>query len=119
MKNLQGSYVHRGDAARRRARARRTAIFVSFCGAVCLAWTNRSPVEARAESADTEGSYFDVRAENVRLKNDLESPRGDLDLARAQLSRWGRIYNLSSQYHVGADMAANIYDIALSEGIEP
>jgi soluble lytic murein transglycosylase-like protein len=119
MKNLRGSYVHRGDAARRRARVRRSALFVSFCGAVCLAWTNRSPSEAHAEATDTSESYFNVRAENVRLKNDLESARGDLELSRTQLARWGRIYNLSSKYHVGADMAANIYDIALSEGIEP
>ena len=119
MKNNRGSYVHRGDAARRRARVRRSALFVSFCGAVCLAWTNRSPSEARAESADTGDSYFNVRNENVRLHNELEATRGDLDLARTQLSRWGRIYNLSSSYHVGADMAADIYDIALSQGIEP
>ncbi len=64
-------------------------------------------------------SHLGVREENARLRGDLETAKGDLDLARAQLARWGNIYNLSAQYHVGADLAANIYDIALAEGIEP
>jgi soluble lytic murein transglycosylase-like protein len=84
---------------------------------VSLAWTNRAPAEANAEPVPE--SYFNVRRENVKLRSELESAQGDLTLARAELARWGNIYSLSSKYHVGADMAANIYDIAIAEGIEP
>ena len=114
MRNLRGSYVHRGDAHRRRARIKRTLVFGGFCVSVLVAWDNKSPAEASAEP-----TFFASRAEVDRMQEELNAAKGDLDLANAQLARWNRIYTFSSKYAIGADLAADIYDIALAEGIEP
>lgn len=115
MRNLRGSYVHRGDAQRRRTHIRRVALFVSLCGALGMAWDARTgPAEASAEP-----SFLEQRAEFRKMRDELDAARGELDLAHVQLERWNRIYNFSSQYKIGADLAAAIYDVALAEGIEP
>ena len=82
--------------------------------AVLCAWDNKSPAEASAQP-----SFFASRSDVERMQEELNAARGDLDLANAQLARWNRIYTFSSQYGIGADLAADIYDIALAEGIEP
>ena len=45
--------------------------------------------------------------------------KGQLDLANAQLERLNAVVHFSGQYHIGADLAASVYDIAVAEGIEP
>lgn len=49
----------------------------------------------------------------------LKARQGELELARMELDRVQRVMKYSSQYRIPADLAAEIYDIALSEGIEP
>ena len=115
MRNLRGTYVHRGDAQRRRTRIKRVALFLSLCGALGMAWDARTgPAEASAEP-----SFFNQGEEFRKMRDELDATRGELDLAHLQLERWNRIYNYSSRYKIGADLAASIYDIALAEGIEP
>jgi soluble lytic murein transglycosylase-like protein len=115
MRNLRGTYVHRGDAQRRRTRITRAALLVTCCGALGMAWDARKgPAEASAETA-----LLPRGAEFNKMRDEINAARGEIDLAHAQLERWNRIYNYSTRYRIGADLAASIYDVALSEKIEP
>ena len=53
------------------------------------------------------------------LGDQLDATRGELDLLRIQLDRANAIPDNSMKYQIPADLAASIYDIALSEGIDP
>ncbi|MEP7326009.1 MAG: transglycosylase SLT domain-containing protein [Gemmatimonadota bacterium] len=57
--------------------------------------------------------------ELTELRTQLESARGELAVARLQVDRGNAIMEYSRRYKVPADLAAAIYDIALSEGIDP
>ena len=115
MRNLRGTYVHRGDASRRHTRTKRAALFLSFCGALGMAWDARTgPREAGAEPV-----VFARGADFQKMRNELDATRGELGVAHKQPERWNKIYNYSTRYRISADLAASIYDIALREGIEP
>lgn len=88
----------------------------AFAASIGVVVRDHGPTEAKAEAP-----RFPVviGSEAVRLRAELESARGELDLANARLDRWHRIFGFSSTYRVGADLATSIYDIALAEGIEP
>ena len=49
----------------------------------------------------------------------LHSQKTDLELARLELARLESVTRNSARYRIPADLAADIYDIALSEGIDP
>lgn len=91
-------------------------LLAAFVASVGVVVRDSGPTEAKAEAP-----RFPVvlGSEAARLRAELESARGELDLANAQLERWHRVFGYSSTYRVGADLAAAIYDIALAEGIEP
>ena len=114
MRDLRGTYVHKGDAQRRRDRVRKTLLAAGFVGAVTVAWSGRAPEEASAEP-----SFFSRADEIRKVQSELDATRGELDLANAQLERWNKVYEYSSRYNIGADLATMIYDVALAEGIEP
>lgn len=115
MRNLRGTYVHRGDAIRRRSRIQRAVLAVCAVVAAVAMWGSRTPSEAAAEPT----SFLEDRSAMQRMELDLNRTRGELDLANAQLARWNRVFTYSSKYNIGADLAADIYDIASAEGIEP
>src|SRR5215216_821648 len=109
MKNLRGTYVHRGDAYRRRTRLKRTALALSFFGATAFVVGNRKPAAKSAEAAPVQKSAFQINVATDRsLAFALDSARGELELVRAQLERAQKIINYSSRYHIGADLAGNI-----------
>ena len=114
MKPLRGTYVHRGDAQRRQTRIKRCLLGAGLFGAALGAWDGPVAREAHATvwRGGAEGEVGAMRAQ-------LDETRGALDLANAQLQRWNRIYNFSSRYKIGADLAEAIHDISLAEGIEP
>ena len=116
MRNLRGTYVHRGDRDRRRRRVRAGLLLVGFVASVGFVVRDSGPAEAKAEAP-----RFPVviGSEAVRLRTELDAARSELDLANAQLDRWHRVFGYSSTYRIGADLAASIYDISLAEGIEP
>ena len=116
MRNLRGTYVHRGDAIRRMARIRRALLVGGFAIAVVLGWNNTGTSEASAEPTR---DLFPSLSVDERMQDELDKTRGELDLANAQLARWNKVFTYSSQYRIAADLAADIYDIALAEGIEP
>ena len=53
------------------------------------------------------------------LEQQLTGTRGELDLVKLQLERTSAILESSARYQIPADLAEDIYDIALSEGIDP
>jgi soluble lytic murein transglycosylase-like protein len=53
------------------------------------------------------------------LNDEVAVARGEAALARVQLERASAIIQFSSKYQIPADLAGAIYDIALSEGIDP
>ena len=116
MRNLRGTYVHRGDRDRRRRRLRTGLLLTGFAASVGFVVRDSGPAEAKAEAP-----RFPVviGSEAVRLRTEIDAARSELDLANAQLDRWHRIFGYSSTYRIGADLATSIYDISLAEGIEP
>jgi soluble lytic murein transglycosylase-like protein len=120
MKNLRGTYVHRGDAYRRRRRLKQTALAVSFFGAAAFVVGNRKPATSAAEAAPVTSSGFRINVSTDRsLAIALDSARGELELMRTQLDRAKQVIAYSSKYKIGADLAGNIVDVARAEGIDP
>src|SRR5690349_9973984 len=116
MRNLRGTYVHRGDRDRRRRKVRTGLLLTAFAASIVYVVRDSGPAEAKAEAP-----RFPVviGSEATRLRAELDEARSELDLANAQLDRWHKIFSYSSTYRIGADLATSVYDIALAEGIEP
>lgn len=121
MRNLRGTYVHRGDGLRRRRRLVRALYAVGFIVACAFLVTHRKPEPTAAMAAEVHHSshFFGLGGESDRLRSQLETTRGDLNLARAQLDRANRILAFSTKYKVTGDLATTIFDTALEEGIDP
>jgi soluble lytic murein transglycosylase-like protein len=120
MKNLRGTYVHRGDAYRRRRRLKQTVMALSFFGATAFVLGNRKPATSSAEAASVKSSAFNINLNTDRsLAFALDSARGELELMRTQLDRAKKVINYSSRYKIGADLASSIVDVAQAEGIDP
>jgi soluble lytic murein transglycosylase-like protein len=116
MKPIRRNYVHRGDAARRRTRIKNALLGLGFVLAVALLTGSRSGVgEARAESR----FGFALTADSRQLSDELGEAKGELELTRNQLDRANKIIAYSTKYHIAADLASSIYDVAMAEGIEP
>lgn len=121
MKNLRGTYVHRGDRSRRRTRVRQTVLALSFFSALGFLLGNREPATPSAEAASVTGSNsFRINLSTDRtLTSQLDSARGELALAHAQLDRANTVIGFSTQYRIDANLAGNIVDVAQAEGIDP
>jgi soluble lytic murein transglycosylase-like protein len=58
-------------------------------------------------------------AETMRaLQQRAEAAEGEAAVLRVQNHRHSAIYQYSARYHIPADVAASIYDIAFSEGVD-
>jgi soluble lytic murein transglycosylase-like protein len=100
----------------RRLLARGAALLVTVLLVSALAGS-RSGVRASEEAVPPS---LGMVADEVRaLTRRLETTRGELAIARAQVDRANLIFKYSEQYQIPADLASSIYDIALSEGIDP
>ena len=121
MRNLRGTYVHRGDAARRRRRFTQALYAAGFLGAVWLVASHRITPPANAEPLMVEPSrsIFSIGKENRRLRNELENARGELNLVRAQYQRAMRVIEFSTRYKIAASLAGSIFDGAVRERIDP
>jgi len=116
MKQTRRTYVHRGDAARTRARIKNALLGVAFLVAVgLLVRSHRGVDEARAASPFS----FALSSESRSLDEQLGEAKGELELTRNQLDRANKIIAYSSKYHIAADLATSVYDVAMAEGIEP
>jgi soluble lytic murein transglycosylase-like protein len=121
MKNLRGTYVHRGDVGRRRQRLKQTAFAISFFGASAFLLGNRKPTTEEAHAAPVkEGSGFRLSLGTDRsLAAQLDSTRGEMELLKTQLEHANTVIGYSSRYKIGADLAGSIVDVASAEGIDP
>jgi len=124
MKRLRSTYVHRGDAIRRRQRATRLLVWVAVFSTVGFVIANRRPSTPIAEaSAETAGSTSSMRFglmwENRRLRQAVENAAGEAELLRARMDRVNKIVGFSAQYRIPADLATTIFDVALREGLDP
>ena len=120
MKNLRGTYVHRGDAQRRGTRVRRTVLAVSFFSASAFLLGNMKPVSTDAIAATAPATSFRIDLGSERsVSSQLDSARGELALMHTELERANRIIGYSTQYRIRADLAATIVDVASAEGIDP
>ncbi len=78
-------------------------------------WTKRVGAADQVKSPDTR-----IVARRLgNLEQQLQSTRGEMVLVRLQLERTNAIMANSVKYQIPADLAEDIYDIALSEGIDP
>jgi len=96
-------------------------VFGFFCATGVVA-ASRKPGTANAESApkvEKSSSFFVSPSEARRIRNDLATAKGQLDLVQGQLDRANVIINYSARYEIGAGLASSIFDAAVSEGIDP
>lgn len=112
--SLRG-YVHRGDRERRRQRIRHIVLAVGLVGSIALL-PREKPGDA---NASVPSRAFGVKTETETLREQLETVRGELELASAQLYRANALLRYSGHYKITADLAQDIYDVALAEGIDP
>jgi hypothetical protein len=74
----------------------------------------------RVRAADHKGPVDNrVARQFVSLSDEAAVARGHEAVARVQLERANAIIDYSAKYQIPADLAAAIYDIALSEGLDP
>lgn len=121
---MKSTYVHRGDAIRRRNRIKRLLGLIGVVGAALFVIANRRPstpiAEAAAETAGSSTSFrYGLMWENRRLRKQVENEAGDAELLRAQLARANRVIEFSSQYSIPADLSGMVFDVALQEGLDP
>lgn len=74
---------------------------------------------ARANDAESPVSVAFASREVGTLRQELEAAQGELAVARVAVERADAIIRYSGKYQIPADLAAAIYDVALSEGIDP
>lgn len=78
-------------------------------------WTKRVGAADHVVAPDTRL----VAREMGSLEHQLQAVRGELELVKLQLDRTNAIMANSVKYQIPADLAEDIHDIALSEGIDP
>jgi soluble lytic murein transglycosylase-like protein len=121
MRNLKGTYVHRGDVARRTRRIRQTLLVLGlFCATGVIA-ASRKTGTANAEPAPRSDrvGFFVTPSEARKLKNDLATAQGQLDLVQAQYEKANTVITFSNRFDISAGLAGSIFDAAITEGIDP
>jgi soluble lytic murein transglycosylase-like protein len=119
MRNLRGTYVHRGDAARRRRRIQSALFAAASIAVTIVALASRKPSTANAEPAVSETRSFFSMGDSRKLRQELESTRGELSLLKAQYERADNILRFATKYRIGAPVATDVFDASVREGIDP
>jgi soluble lytic murein transglycosylase-like protein len=76
----------------------------------------------RVRAADSTNEVLDPRRlarQFGSLNDEVLAAKGEAALARVQLERANAVIRYSAKYQIPADLSGAIYDIALSEGIDP
>jgi soluble lytic murein transglycosylase-like protein len=105
----------RGDVLKRLAVRGALLLMTAAVVGTLAGWTKR------VRAADSVG-FLDmnlVARQMGNLGHEVDAARGEASLAKVQLDRANAIIANSTKYQIPADLAADIYDIALSEGIDP
>lgn len=74
---------------------------------------------ALASGPQSTAANIQLREKLRRAESETKARTGELALARIELTRLTTILEHSKRYAIPADLAASIYDIAVSEGIDP
>ena len=119
MRNLRGTYVHRGDAVRRRKRTQRALFLAGSVAATVVVIASRKSSTADAEPAVTERRSMFSIGDNRTLRAELASTQGELTLVKAQFERADRIIQYSTQYGINAGLAGKVFDASIRAGVEP
>jgi len=81
MRNLRGTYVHRGDAARKRRQLKQALFAAGTILATVVVVQSRKPATANAAPAVTgDRSFFQIGGAR-KLRDELESAKGELNVA--------------------------------------
>jgi soluble lytic murein transglycosylase-like protein len=93
---------------------------VGTIAATLVVIANRKTPSANAEPLVTGSSksFFSLGSDR-ELRRELESAKGELTLARAQVERAEKIMMYSNRYGITAGMAGNVFDASLRENIDP
>jgi soluble lytic murein transglycosylase-like protein len=120
MRNLKGTYVHRGDVARRTRRVKQTLLVLGLFGATGVIAATRKTGTANAEMTPKveRPSFFSLPGER-KLRNDMANLQGQLDLLKGQYDREDRIIQYSTRFEINAGLTTSIFDAAIGEGIDP
>jgi soluble lytic murein transglycosylase-like protein len=121
MRNLRGTYVHRGDVIRRTRRVKQALLAIGLCVATGVIAASREPATVNAAPAPKveKGSFFISPSEARKLQNDLATARGELDMVKAQFERANGIIAFANRYNIGPALSTSIMDAAYAEGIDP
>jgi soluble lytic murein transglycosylase-like protein len=121
MRNLRGTYVHRGDAARRRKRLQRTLYVSALAAVLAVVLATRHPGTANAEVAQTSSpfSLAGLGRGARELRQELDSTKGEMDLLRAQYEQADKIIHYSSRFAIPANLASHVLEASMAEGIDP
>src|SRR5215216_1955276 len=119
MRNLRGTYVHRGDAARRRRRIQQTVFGACSIAATIVVIASRKTTPANAEPAVTANRAMFELGDSRKLRQELESAKGELTLVRNQFEQAQKLMHYSTKYGITAGMATKVFDASLREGIDP
>jgi len=95
------------------------AAAATLAGTVILVVTLASALTALSASNPPVATPRSAATEVVELRKELDDARGRLAVAEQQVNRMQSIGRYSALYKVPSDLAADIYDIALAEGIHP
>lgn len=109
-------YGQPGGSMLRRILVRSALLLVTVVAIGALAgWTEglRASDDARPADASL------VSRRLGTLSDQLEAARAEATLMQLELDRAREIIDNSTRYQIPADLAGDIYDIALSEGIDP
>ena len=119
MRNLRGTYVHRGDAARKRRRISQALFLAGTVLATFAVVKSRYTATANAAPAVTGSrSLFEIGGAR-KLRDELESAKGELTVAKARYERAEKIMQYSTKYGITAGLAGSVFDASLREGIDP
>ncbi len=72
-----------------------------------------------ASGPDSTAANWQLRHRMATTQRELRARLGELELTRLELGRVNAVMANSARYHIPADLSAQIYDIAQSEGIDP
>lgn len=91
----------------------RVAIWVVVCSALAF--------ELGVRSVDSSAGLLaraEARVSTMGLREQIDRLRGESAMKQATIDRLQRAFDLSTRYGIGADLAMQIEDIALAEGID-
>jgi soluble lytic murein transglycosylase-like protein len=88
---------------------------------IVIASRKSTPANAEPVAAEDKSGLFSLGSGNStrKLRSELESTQGELNLVRAQFERADKIIQYSTKFGVPAGLAGQVFDASLREGIDP